>query len=146
MLLAEGVVAGATAMLGRPHRLRGVVVHGDARGRQLGYPTANLGAISGMVPADGVYAGRLLRPGLDAGDPDRDLPAAVSVGTNPTFDGVDRRVESYVLDRDDLELYGQEVVVEFVDRLRPTLRFDGVDALVRQIQDDVDRARVILSR
>jgi riboflavin kinase/FMN adenylyltransferase len=146
MLLAEGDVAGATAMLGRPHRLRGVVVHGDARGRQLGYPTANLGAISGMVPADGVYAGRLLRPGLDAGDPDRDLPAAVSVGTNPTFDGVDRRVESYVLDRDDLELYGQEVVVEFVDRLRPTLRFDGVDALVRQIQDDVARARVILSR
>ncbi len=146
MLLAEGDVAGAAAMLGRPHRLRGVVVHGDARGRQLGFPTANLGAISGMVPADGVYAGRLLRPQLDAGDADRELPAAVSVGTNPTFDGVDRRVESYVLDRDDLELYDQEVVVEFVDRLRPTLRFDGVDPLVRQIQDDVDRAREILSR
>nr|WP_148220891.1 bifunctional riboflavin kinase/FAD synthetase [Xylanimonas cellulosilytica] len=144
LLLAEGDVAGAAAILGRPHRLRGVVVHGDARGRLLGFPTANLGRISGMVPADGVYAGRLLRPSLDDAHPDRDLPAAVSVGTNPTFDGVDRRVEAYVLDRDDLDLYDEEVVVELVDRLRPTLRFDGVDALVAQMHDDVDRARGIL--
>ncbi|QAY70576.1 bifunctional riboflavin kinase/FAD synthetase [Xylanimicrobium sp. FW10M-9] len=144
LLLAEGDVAGAAAILGRPHRLRGVVVHGDARGRQLGFPTANLGRISGMVPADGVYAGRLLRPTLPPDHPDRVLPAAVSVGTNPTFDGVDRRVEAYVLDRDDLDLYDEEVVVELVDRLRPTLRFDGVDALVRQMHDDVDRARELL--
>jgi riboflavin kinase/FMN adenylyltransferase len=147
LLLAEGDVAGAADILGRPHRLRGVVVHGDARGRQLGFPTANLGRISGMVPADGVYAGRLLRPALAGDHPDHadsELPAAVSVGTNPTFDGVDRRVEAYVLDRDDLDLYDEEVVVELVDRLRPTLKFDGVDALVRQMHDDVDRARELL--
>lgn len=144
LLLAEGDVAGAADILGRPHRVRGVVVHGDARGRQLGFPTANLGGISGMVPADGVYAGRLLRPTLADEHPDRELPAAVSVGTNPTFDGVDRRVEAYVLDRDDLDLYDEEVVVELVDRLRPTLKFDGVDALIRQMHDDVDRARELL--
>nr|WP_245993395.1 bifunctional riboflavin kinase/FAD synthetase [Xylanimonas allomyrinae] len=146
-LLAEGDVAGAADVLGRPHRLRGVVVHGDARGRLLGFPTANLGGIQGMVPADGVYAGRLLRPHLAASDPghaDGVLPAAVSVGTNPTFDGVDRRVEAYVLDRDDLELYDEEVVVELVERLRPTLRFDSVEALVDQMHADVDKARDLL--
>nr|WP_242608074.1 bifunctional riboflavin kinase/FAD synthetase [Xylanibacterium ulmi] len=149
-LLAEGDVAGAADVLGRAHRVRGLVVHGDARGRLLGFPTANLGAIQGMVPADGVYAGWLRRPGLAAAGPDhadhadRVLPAAVSVGTNPTFDGVDRRVEAYVLDRDDLDLYDEEVVVEFVERLRPTLRFDSVDDLVVQMRADVDRARDLL--
>ncbi|PZR55392.1 bifunctional riboflavin kinase/FAD synthetase [Xylanimonas oleitrophica] len=146
-LLAEGDVRGAADVLGRPHRVRGVVVHGDARGRELGFPTANLGGITGMVPADGVYAGRLLRPALAATDPDHPdtvLPAAVSVGTNPTFDGVDRRVEAYVLDRADLDLYDEEVVLELVERLRPTLRFDGVDELVEQMHADVARAREIL--
>ena len=143
-LLAEGDVAAAAGVLGRAHRLRGVVVHGDARGRQLGFPTANLGHIEGMVPADGVYAGWVRRPALAEGAPDRVLPAAVSVGTNPTFDGVDRRVEAYVLDRDDLDLYDEEVVVELVERLRPTLRFDSVDALIEQMHADVDRARGIL--
>jgi riboflavin kinase/FMN adenylyltransferase len=147
-LLAEGDVAAAADVLGRPHRLRGVVVHGDARGRLLGFPTANLGGIHGMVPADGVYAGWLLRPqlaGVEPAHPDCTLPAAVSVGTNPTFDGVERRVEAYVLDRDDLDLYDEEVVVELVARLRPTLRFDSVDALVEQMHHDVDEARQILS-
>ena len=146
-LLADGDVVGAAEVLGRPHRLRGVVVHGDARGRLLGFPTANLGAVEGMIPADGVYAGRLLRPDLAArepGHPDRALPAAVSIGTNPTFDGVERRVEAYALDRDDLDLYDEEVVVELIERLRPTLRFDGVDALVEQMRADVDRARELL--
>jgi riboflavin kinase/FMN adenylyltransferase len=143
-LLAEGDVVGAADVLGRPHRVRGVVVHGDARGRQLGYPTANLGAIRGMVPADGVYAGRLLRPSLPADHPDAVLPAAVSVGTNPTFDGVERRVEAYVLDRTDLDLYDEEVVLELVEHLRPTLRFDGVEPLVAQMRQDVARARDIL--
>ncbi|MFC7879908.1 riboflavin kinase, partial [Isoptericola sp. NPDC057391] len=132
---------------GRPHRVRGTVVHGDARGRELGFPTANLGHAEGMVPADGVYAGRLLRPGLaqeDPGNPDADLPAAISVGTNPTFDGVERRVEAYVLDRDDLDLYGETVVLELVERLRPTLRFDGIEPLVEQMHADVARARDIL--
>ncbi|AEG43991.1 bifunctional riboflavin kinase/FAD synthetase [Isoptericola variabilis] len=146
-LLAEGDVAQAADVLGRPHRVRGTVVHGDARGRELGFPTANLGGITGMVPADGVYAGRLLRPALAAAEPDHPdtrLPAAISIGTNPTFDGVERRVEAYVLDRDDLELYDEEVVLELVERLRPTLRFDGIEPLVAQMHDDVARARTIL--
>ena len=146
MLLSEGDVAGAAAILGRPHRVRGIVVHGDARGRQLGFPTANLGEISGMVPAAGVYAGRLLRPTLDDAISDRELPAAISIGTNPTFDGVEQRVEAHVLDRHDLDLYGEQVVFEFVSRLRPTVKFDGVDALIRQMHDDADRARSVLAR
>jgi len=146
-LLAEGDVAQAAEVLGRPHRVRGTVVHGDARGRELGFPTANLGRAEGMVPADGVYAGRLLRPGIAATDPaspDADLPAAISVGTNPTFDGVERRVEAYVLDRDDLDLYGETVVLELVERLRPTLRFEGIEPLIEQMHADVARARDIL--
>ncbi len=146
-LLAEGDVAQAAEVLGRPHRVSGTVVHGDARGRELGFPTANLGGITGMVPADGVYAGRLLRPGLAQAEPehpDTRLPAAISIGTNPTFDGVERRVEAYVLDRDDLDLYDEEVVLELVGRLRPTLRFEGIEPLVAQMRDDVARAREIL--
>ncbi|WP_407318285.1 bifunctional riboflavin kinase/FAD synthetase [Isoptericola halotolerans] len=147
-LLAEGDVAQAADVLGRTHRVRGTVVHGDARGRELGFPTANLGGIAGMVPADGVYAGWLRRPALAArepGHPDLRLPAAISIGTNPTFDGVARRVEAYVLDRTDLDLYDEEVVLELVEHLRPTLRFDGIDPLVRQMRDDVDRTRAILA-
>ena len=103
----QGDVAAAARALGRPYRLDGVVVHGDHRGRELGYPTANL-AWSGdpTVPADGVYAGWLQVLGSGPG-----MPAAISVGTNPQFDGRERRVEAYVLDRDDLDLYGAEVGV-----------------------------------
>jgi riboflavin kinase/FMN adenylyltransferase len=144
-LLAEGDVARAAEVLGRPHRVMGVVVHGDHRGRELGYPTANLSQDAvGQVPADGVYAGRLVRPELPPGAPDAVLPAAVSVGTNPTFDGLQRRVEAYVLDRTDLDLYGERLAVEFVERLRPTLRFDGVEALVQQMALDVARCRELL--
>ena len=113
--LAAGDVAGAAEALGRPFTVRGTVVRGDKRGRELGFPTANVptSALS-AAPADGVYAGWLRRP--DTGET---WPAAISVGTNPTFDGErERRVESYVLDRDDLELYDVEVEVAFVDRLR----------------------------
>jgi riboflavin kinase/FMN adenylyltransferase len=139
--LAAGDVAGAAEALGRPVAVRGVVVRGDRRGRELGFPTANVPVGSGGgVPADGVYAGWLRR--LDTGER---YPAAISVGTNPTFDGVrDRRVESYVLDRDDLELYDVEVEVSFVDRLRGMVRFDSVEDLVTQMRDDVDRARTLL--
>src|SRR4051812_23994704 len=144
-LLAEGDVAGAAAILGRPHRVVGVVVHGDHRGRELGYPTANLSQDAvGQIPADGVYAGRLVRPTLPPGAPDAVLPAAISVGTNPTFDGTRRRVEAYVLDRDDLDLYGERVAVEFVERLRATVRFDGVPALIEQMGADVARSRKVL--
>ena len=144
-LVAAGDVVTAGEVLGRPHRVTGTVVHGDHRGRELGYPTANLSQDSvGLVPADGVYAGRLVRIARPEGDPDHRLPAAVSVGTNPTFDGHERRVEAYVLDRDDLDLYGEPVAVELVRRLRPTLRFDGIEPLVVQMRADVEECRSVL--
>ena len=139
--LATGDVAGAAEALGRPYSVRGTVVEGDKRGRELGYPTANVptDALT-AVPPDGVYAGWLRR--IDTGEV---FPAAISVGTNPTFDGVrERRVESYVLDRTDLELYGVEVEVSFVERLRGMVAFDSVEALVEQMRADVDRARELL--
>lgn len=156
-LLTAGDVARVREILGRAHSVRGEVVHGDARGRDLGFPTANLGRpVAGMIPADGVYAGWLERvPSQEhaqlvdeserrEGGAYGRLPAAISIGTNPTFDGVDRRVEAYVLDRTDLDLYGDEVRVTFVEHLRPTLRFDSVAQLVERMTVDVDRARQIL--
>lgn len=140
-LLEAGDVTALAGLLGRPHFMRGAVVHGEARGRELGFPTANLDpASSGAVPADGVYAGWLTRA-----DGTR-LPAAVSVGTNPTFDGEVRQVEAHVIGRDDLELYGEEVVVEFVHLLRPTLRFTGVDELVEQMHADCAEALAVLGQ
>lgn len=149
-LVASGEVREAAVVLGRPARVTGVVVHGDHRGRQLGFPTANLSASAvGVVPADGVYAGWLVRLDGDGADGDgageSRWPAAISIGTNPTFDGHDRRVEAYVLDRDDLELYGETVAVEFVERLRPTLRFSDIDALVRQMKADVEQCHQVLT-
>lgn len=145
--LAAGEVAEASLILGRPHRVVGTVVHGHHRGRELGYPTANLGADSlGLVPADGVYAGWLVRLDLPEADPERRLPAAISVGTNPTFDGQVRVVESYVLDRTDLDLYGERVAVDFVGHVRPTLRFDSIDELLVAMARDVERTRDLLER
>ena len=140
--LATGDVAGAAEALGRPFKVRGRVVRGDMRGRELGFPTANVptSALS-AAPADGVYAGWLRR--TDTGET---WPAAISVGTNPTFDGErERRVESHVLDRDDLELYDVEVEVSFVERLRGMVAFESVDALVAQMHDDVAHARELLA-
>jgi len=146
-LLQHGDVDGAAGVLGRPHRVTGEVVHGDHRGRELGYPTANLSPhAEGLVPADGVYAGWLLRTALPESHPDRLLPAAVSIGTNPTFHGTGRRVEAYVLDRTDLELYGETVTLELVARLRPTLRFDDVQSLVDQMALDVEESRRLLGQ
>ncbi|RLV48886.1 bifunctional riboflavin kinase/FAD synthetase [Nocardioides mangrovicus] len=140
--LAAGDVEGAAEALGRPYAVRGVVVQGDQRGRELGYPTANVPAGDRAVPADGVYAGFLRRVDRAGSAP---LPAAISVGTNPTFAGErDRRVEAYVLDRTDLELYGVEVEVTFVARIRGMVRFDGVDPLLAQMADDVERTRQLL--
>jgi riboflavin kinase/FMN adenylyltransferase len=148
--LAAGDVEGAAEALGRPFTVRGEVVKGDQRGRQLGYPTANV-PTSGMlaVPADGVYAGwlRRLDPPTGSGQALEAtlLPAAISVGSNPTFEGErERRVESYVLDRDDLELYGVVVEVSFVARIRGMLRFDSVDELVATMHRDVERTRDVL--
>ncbi len=141
--LTEGDVEEAARVLGRWFSIEGVVVRGDQRGRRLGYPTANVPTPArAAVPDDGVYAGFLRR--LDEPMASM-LPAAVSVGTNPTFNGIDHRVESYVLDRDDLELYDVAVEVSFVRRLRGQVRFDDVDALVEQMRFDCDTARAVLA-
>jgi riboflavin kinase / FMN adenylyltransferase len=142
--VAAGDVAAAEDALGRPFRIEGVVVRGHERGRSLGFPTANVPARPGeMVPADGVYAGWLTH--LDVVAAPR-WPAAISVGTNPTFGGVERSVEAYVLDRDDLELYGVPVAVDFVDRIRGQERFDSAAALVQQVHADIEVARRMLQQ
>jgi riboflavin kinase/FMN adenylyltransferase len=152
--LAEGDVAHAAQHLGRLFCFRGVVTHGDRRGRALGFPTANLPVPADLAcPSDGVYAGWVTRrDGLDAhgealpqGAPLPRWPSAISVGTNPTFDGLTRRVESYVLDRDDLELYDAPISVEFVARIRGQVRFDDIDQLIVQMTDDVIRCRELLA-
>ena len=143
--LKEGNMGQARQVLGRPHRLRGVVVRGLRRGRELGFPTANLeAATAGVVPPDGVYAGWLVRGGGADGGGQR-LPAAISIGTNPTFDDVPRRtVEAHVLGRADLNLYGEEIGIELVERLRPMLAFDGLDPLLVQMRADIeDTARIL---
>ncbi|VEG26881.1 Riboflavin biosynthesis protein ribF [Actinomyces howellii] len=146
-LLEGGDMRGAADVLGHAHRLRGTVVHGMRRGRELGFPTANLEAASaGVVPPDGVYAGWLVRsPGAGGDDAEERLPAAISIGTNPTFDDVPTRtVEAHVLGRDDLDLYGEVVAIELVDYLRPMLAFDGLEPLLTQMrQDVVDTAGVL---
>ncbi|MFK5634843.1 MULTISPECIES: bifunctional riboflavin kinase/FAD synthetase [unclassified Ornithinimicrobium] len=145
--IAEGNMRAAAEILDRPHRVSGIVVHGHHRGRGLGYPTANLSHDSeGLVPADGVYAGWLERPSLAPDDPERRQPAAISVGTNPTFDDVmTRTVEAYVLDRTDLDLYGETVWVDFVQRLRDNLRFDSIEELLQQMAADVEHTRELLA-
>lgn len=136
-----GDVVAAAAALGRPHRLEGIVVRGDGRGRELGYPTANLSLPRyAAVPADGIYACWFIRSGPD-GETRRQ--AAVSVGTNPTFSGRERRVEAFVLDTDE-DLYGQRVSLDFVRRLRDMEKFDSADALVDQVHEDVRQTRQIL--
>ncbi|MBA3311101.1 MAG: bifunctional riboflavin kinase/FAD synthetase [Nocardioidaceae bacterium] len=141
--LVAGDVASAAEALGRQFTIRGYVVKGEQRGRELGYPTANVpvSTTRTAVPADAVYAGWLRR--CDVAEAPY-WPAAISVGTNPTFDGTVRHVESYVLDRTDLELYGALVEVTFVERLRGMVRFDSVEELVDQMRGDVDRARDLL--
>ena len=143
--LASGDVAAAAGLLGRPHRLEGVVVRGEQRGRQLGFPTANLATAPGLaLPADGVYAGWLATVG-GAGEDTERWPAAISVGLNTTFGGQRRTVEAYALDRDDLELYGAAAAVEFTARLRGMATFGSAEELIGQIRLDVDQARAILT-
>jgi riboflavin kinase/FMN adenylyltransferase len=139
--LAAGDVAAAARALGRPHRVEGIVVRGHMRGRGLGFPTANLETPPHTAtPADGVYAGWLTRLDLDGAELSR-WPAAISVGTNPTFGAGERTVEAYALDRDDLDLYGTHAAIDFTARLRGTERFDSVEALITQMREDVIRAR-----
>ncbi|MFF1877661.1 bifunctional riboflavin kinase/FAD synthetase [Leifsonia sp. NPDC058230] len=138
-LLAEGDVGHAGELLGHVPTLRGVVVHGAKRGRELGFPTANLSPESeGLIPADGVYAGWL----TDAGER---YPAAISVGNNPTFEGVpQKQVEAYVLDRE-LDLYDHHVEIAFVERIRGMVAYSGIEPLIAQIADDVAEARRVLA-
>jgi riboflavin kinase/FMN adenylyltransferase len=143
-LLAQGEVESAAKLLGRPASVWGEVVHGHKRGRELGFPTANLSTeLEGFIPADGIYAGWLVD---QAGTR---WPAAISVGSNPTFDGVSRQVEAHVIDRpeespDDFDLYDQTVVVEFVARLRGMVAYRGAEALVEQMRLDVVQAHDLL--
>lgn len=143
--LTKGRVAEASRILARYHCVEGEIVHGHARGRELGYPTANFANDSqGMIPADGVYAGWFTN-----GTGQR-LPAAISVGSNPTFNDVVRTVEAHIFDRpedeelEDFNLYGQYCTVEFVARLRGMLAFDGLEALIEQMDHDVKKSRAIL--
>jgi riboflavin kinase/FMN adenylyltransferase len=140
-LLIEGDVATAAKVLGRNPDVRGEVVHGLKRGRELGFPTANLSTIvDAFVPADGVYAGWLV-------DHDTGIrhPSAISVGTNPTFDDVlVRQVEAHVLGETGLDLYGHDVTVEFVERLRGMVAFEGIEKLMEQMAADVTDAAEVL--
>jgi len=134
--ITKGDVETARLLLSRPHRLDGVVVHGEARGREIGYPTANLGNLEGQtIPADGIYAG-WLTVGINR------WSAAISIGTNPTFAGArGRQVEAYALDQVGLELYDQAATIEFGWHLRETLKFDGLEPLLEQMKKDCDLAR-----
>jgi riboflavin kinase/FMN adenylyltransferase len=140
-LLARGEVAAAAAVLGRRHVLEGTVVHGDARGREMGFPTANMGMdVAGLIPADGVYAGWLRF------DDSELLPGAISIGTNPTFEGNERRVEAHVVGVEfgQLDVYGTHMRIEFESRIRGQVTFDGMDALIVQMGQDLVDTRAAL--
>ena len=135
-LIMDGDVERANELLSRPFYLLGPVVHGEKRGRTIGYPTANLGlAENATIPADGVYAGW-----LTVGD--QRWQAAISIGTNPTFPGIrGRQVEAYAIDQIGLDLYDQEAKLEFGYRLRDTLKFDGLEPLLVQMKLDCLKAK-----
>ena len=137
--VAQGDVESARRLLTRPHRLEGIVVHGEKRGREIGYPTANLGFSTAFnsLPRDGVYAGWLEVEG-------HRWPAAISIGTNPTFAGErSTQVEAYALDQKGLDLYDKSAKIDFGWRLRDTVKFDGLEPLLEQMKNDCDRARIL---
>ncbi|MGW2839062.1 bifunctional riboflavin kinase/FAD synthetase [Streptomyces sp. NPDC001493] len=137
-LIAEGDVSGAAEILGRPHRVEGIVVRGAQRGRDLGFPTANVETVPhSAIPADGVYAGWLDVAG-------ECMPAAISVGTNPQFDGVERTVEAYAIGRVGLDLYGMHAAVDFLAYVRGMLKFDSIDDLLVAMAADVERCTELI--
>ncbi|MFF4187281.1 bifunctional riboflavin kinase/FAD synthetase [Streptomyces sp. NPDC001691] len=137
-LVGEGDMEGAAEILGRPHRVEGVVVRGAQRGRELGYPTANVETLPHTaIPADGVYAGWLTADG-------ERMPAAISVGTNPQFDGTERTVEAYAIDRVGLDLYGLHVAVDFLAYVRGMAKFDSIEDLLEAIGNDVKRSTELI--
>lgn len=144
LLIDSGDVSTAARSLARPHRVEGVVISGDGRGTELGFPTANIDFdLRASIPADGVYVGRLV---VDPRSKDhRILNAAISVGTNPTFEGVDeRRVEAFAFDEENLDLYGEYCAVEFVARIRGQETFGDVEDLKRAVAQDVEKCREVL--
>ena len=138
--LNEGAVEAAAAMLGRPHRIRGLITHGAGRGTGIGVPTANLDGIDTLIPIDGVYAAHAFIDG--AGPPH---PVACNIGPNPTFGEQVRKVEAHLIDFQ-RDLYGRTVELDLLARIRPTRRFDGLDDLLRQIRLDVEQARSVCAR
>lgn len=139
--LADGDVAEARDLLGRPHRIRGIVSHGAGRGAGIGVPTANLDAVDVLIPAEGVYAANVLVPGAD-GSPPTPWPAACNIGPNPTFGEQVHKVEAHLIGfRGDL--YGRVVEMDFLQRLRPTRAFAGLPDLLNQIGKDVEEARLV---
>ena len=137
-LLADGDVAGAAELLGRPYRIAGMVVTGAKRGRTIGFPTANLADVPTVLPGNGVYAVRARVGGIE-------YPAAANVGPNPTFGEDARKVEVHLIDFAG-DLYGKPMAVEFVARLRDTRPFAGVNELIEQLKADVERAKGVLSK
>ena len=140
-LILDGDLERANQLLTRNYFVRGPVVHGEKRGREIGYPTANIGCAKGAtIPADGIYAG-YLTVGSER------WPAAISIGTNPTFDGIRaRQVEAYAVDQVDLNLYDQAAKLEFTHRLRDTLKFDGLPSLLAQMKLDCEQVRQLTSK
>jgi riboflavin kinase / FMN adenylyltransferase len=134
-LIAAGNLAAANRLLSQPYRIRGIVTHGAGRGAKIGFPTANLAGIDTLLPAPGVYAGRAWVGG-------ERWPAAINLGTSPTFGDESIRVEVHLIG-DDESLYGQPMEVDFVARLRDIRPFPSVDALVEQLRTDVAQAKQI---
>jgi riboflavin kinase/FMN adenylyltransferase len=139
--ILKGHVEGANRLLGRAHRVTGEVVHGDHRGREIGYPTANIEVVGGLiVPADGVYSGLLWIDGIA-------YESAISVGTNPTFNDVtNRRVEAYVIGQTDIDLYGKLVDLDFVSHIRDMESFSGIPQLLEAMDRDVKTAQADLEK
>ncbi len=137
-LVLSGDVAAAAGLLGRPHRIRGQVIHGEARGRTIGFPTANISVPSELcLPGNGVYAVRVILDG-------ESLPGVLNIGQRPTFSGTELRIEAHVLDWSG-DLYGQSLDVDVIAALRSEQRFPSAEALVAQIQVDVANARALLA-
>ncbi|QDV33422.1 riboflavin biosynthesis protein RibF [Tautonia plasticadhaerens] len=138
--LLDGSAEEAASLLGRPHRLRGTVERGEGRGRTIGFPTANLGGIDTLIPADGVYA--TIAYLEDAPGP---VPSATHIGPNATFGAEARTVEVHLLDFE-ADLYGRRMEVDLLARLRPTLKFDGLAPLLSRMERDVAAARAVIAR
>ena len=147
-LLEAGQLREAATVLGRPHRLRGTVVHGDEIGREIGFPTANLEVSGGYIPRHGVYAGWLTLADVTGGGEGElvgePLPCAVSIGINYTVGGQDLRVEAHVIDRDGLDLYGAVATLDLIEWRRPMLDFGSMDGLIVALGEDVEWCREVL--